>query len=134
MCRPEKEIDWELVDRKLIAGCIGTEIAPIFDLTPGRFYERVEEKFNTTFTEYRQQKRSIGDSNIREVQYNKAIEGDNSMLIWLGKNRLNQSDSPQEISVNPQTIAKFNSLMNQLSSIQSSRQISDNTNNTESKS
>lgn len=134
MSRPEKEIDWDLVDRKLIAGCLGTEIAPFFDMHVNTFYDRVMLKYKMGFTAYCQQKRALGDSNIREVQYNKALEGDNTMLIWLGKNRLKQSEAPQEISVSPETLSGFNDLMGQLSSLQSSLKNSASTNITDNKS
>lgn len=92
MARPEKPIDWEFVDELLIAGCIGTEIAPHFDMHPDTFYHRVQEKYNICFTAYSLQKKSQGDSLLRKVQFDKALNSDTSMLIWLGKNRLNQKD------------------------------------------
>ncbi|HET7336299.1 MAG TPA: hypothetical protein VFJ23_00230 [Candidatus Nitrosotalea sp.] len=97
MVRPEKQIDWRRVDELLEAGCLGTEICSHFDLTADRFYDRVKEKYGMSFTDYSQEKRQKGDSRLREKQFNKAIEGDNMMLIWLGKNRLGQKDK-QEIS------------------------------------
>lgn len=92
MSRPEKEIDWKLVDSLLIAGCFGTEIAPHFDMHVKTFYSRVEDKFGVTFTEYSAEKKFKGESLLRKVQYDKAIKGDNTMLIWLGKNRLKQRE------------------------------------------
>ncbi len=94
MARPEKQIDWNRVDDLLIAGCLGTEIAAAFDVHPQTFYSRVEEKYKCSFTHYSQEKRGIGDSLIREKQFQKALgltdSGDNTMLVWLGKNRLGQ--------------------------------------------
>lgn len=96
MVRPEKQIDWDRVDKLLEAGCHGTEICPYFDLTPERFYERVQEKYGISFSAYSQEKRQKGDSLIREKQFDKAVEGDNMMLIWLGKNRLGQRDKEEK--------------------------------------
>lgn len=95
MVRPEKQIDWDRVDKLLEAGCHGTEICPYFDLTPERFYERVQEKYGMSFSVYSQEKRQKGDSKLREKQFDKAIDGDNMMLIWLGKNRLGQKDKQE---------------------------------------
>lgn len=92
MARPPKPIDWELVDRLLMAGCLGTEIAAHFDMHPDTFYNRVVDKYSMGFTEYQQEKRMKGESLLRAKQFEKAIKGDNSMLIWLGKNRLDQRD------------------------------------------
>lgn len=122
--RPQKQIDWELVDRLLVAGCLGTEIAPHFDMHHDTFYERCEKEKGTSFTAYSQQKRSIGDSVLREVQFEKAKKGDNSLLIWLGKNRLKQSESPTELSISENTHTLFNELMSQIGSLQSTRKIS----------
>jgi len=97
MSRPEKNIDWTLVDQLLMAGCLGTEIAAHFDMHQNTFYARIEEKYGLSFTHYCQEKRSKGDAMIRAKQYDKALKGDNSMLIWLGKNRLRQRDkAPDE--------------------------------------
>ena len=91
--RPEKPIDWKRVDELLEAGCHGTEICPHFDLTPERFYERVQQKYGVSFSIYSQGKKQKGDSCLRERQYLKALKGDNMMLIWLGKDRLNQQEN-----------------------------------------
>lgn len=132
--RNEKIVDWSLVERKLIAGCNGTEIAGFLGMHHDTFYRKVEETYGISFTAYMQQKRSIGDTNLREVQYNKAIEGDNAMLIWLGKNRLKQSESPQEIAATLEITSRFDKVMSQLSSLQSDCNIADNTVRTDNKS
>jgi hypothetical protein len=92
MSRPEKPIDWNKVDQLLLAGCHGTEIAPHFDIGPDRLYDRIKEKYGIGFTEYSQLKRQQGDSLLRAKQYEKALKGENTLLIWLGKNRLKQRE------------------------------------------
>ena len=92
MSRPQAPIDWKKVDELLIAGCLGTEIAAYFSMHPNTFYDRVQLEFGIGFTEYSQQKRSKGDALLRARQYAKALSGDNTMMVWLGKNRLNQRD------------------------------------------
>ena len=111
--RPYKEINWDLVDDLLIAGCSGTEIAPHFDMHPHTFYDRVFEEKKMLFTDYSLQKKCKGDSILRHVQYKKAVKGDNTLLIWLGKNRLNQRES-SEVNVSPETAKTFISVMEQL--------------------
>jgi len=120
MPRPEKPINWKRVDELLIAGCYGTEIAGHFDMHPQTFYLRVEDKYKMSFTEYSSEKRCTGDSLIREKQFKKALEGDNVMLVWLGKNRLKQKESPEESTITEQTKEQFNAIMAQLSDLQSS--------------
>ena len=94
MSRPEIPIDWKRVDHLLKAGCLGTEVAAVFAMHPNTFYDRVTKEFGLSFTEFLQQKRSDGDAAIRAHQYEKALgmteNGNDTLLIWLGKNRLGQ--------------------------------------------
>ena len=94
MARPEKPIDWKLVDRLLMSDCKGTEIAPHFDMHVNTFYLKVQEEHNVGFSEYSLIKKEHGDSLLRDKQYQKALkgEGDNVQLIWLGKQRLGQKE------------------------------------------
>jgi hypothetical protein len=130
----EKEVDWELVDRKLRAGCTGVEIAACLGMHPDTLYLKTRAAHAVTFSVYSQQKRADGESNLREAQYNKAMQGDNTMLVWLGKNRLKQSDSPQEVSVSAETVSQFNSLMSQISSLQEERKREENSKSNDKKS
>lgn len=92
MARPEKQIDWNKVDQLLMAGCTGTQICPHFDMHSDTFYLKVKEKYNMGFTEYSRLKKDQGDSLLHAKQFEKAMKGDNSMLIWLGKVRLGQRE------------------------------------------
>lgn len=104
MSRPPKPIDWNLVENLLMAGCKGTEIAPHFDMNVETFYDRVLQNYSIGFTELCAEKRGRGESVLRAKQYQKATKdnGDTTMLIWLGKCRLDQkeyqgSDAPSNV-------------------------------------
>jgi hypothetical protein len=101
MSRPELPIDWEWVDEHLQAGCIGTDIAAKFAMHPTTFYRRVEERFHMSFTQYAQEKKSCGDNLLRKAQFEKALDKDNTMMVWLGKNRLEQRDTPEKVNTAP---------------------------------
>jgi hypothetical protein len=116
--RPYKPIDWKRVDELLEAGCTGGEIAPHFNMHHDTFYERVQTDHGVTFTEYADKKRQKGGSLIREKQYKKALKGDNSMLIWLGKNRLGQKDNPDVVQFKDEDVQKFNAIMQMMSDYQ----------------
>jgi len=108
-----------------MAGCMGTEIAPHFDMNHHTFYDRVYKQYNMTFTEYCALKRSQGDGLLRSRQFKKAMEGDNTMLIWLGKNRLNQRETQQDDLIDPEIVKKFNMLMEQMNRSQVACKIED---------
>lgn len=97
--RDEIEIDFKKVDNLLKMGCSGTEIAASIGCHPDTLYKRVEKIFNTNFSAYAQEKRAIGDSILRAKQFEVAIGNEEkdlkpnvTMLIWLGKQRLGQSE------------------------------------------
>lgn len=118
-CRPQKEIDWNLVDNLLIAGCTGPEVAAALGISVITLYHRTPKDKDITFNEYAQKFRSKGDSMLRTVQFKKAMSGDNTQLIWLGKNRLGQRDKPEEAKeFSEEDIRKFNEYMDMLKRIQ----------------
>ena len=92
------EIDWDLVDNLLKAGCPGTEIAPHFAIHEDTLYDRCKKDKGTDWSAYMRQKRSQGDSNLRAKQYTLALQGEKSLLIWLGKQRLGQKENHQDKS------------------------------------
>ncbi len=135
---PGIPIDWQVIDDLLIAGSLGTEVAAFFGMHPNTLYRKVEEEKGINFSEYSAQKKSTGEAMLRKQQYNKALglskDGDNTLLIWLGKQRLNQSESPQEVTVSTDTMKQFNTIMGQLTSLQSARKIAESNINEETKS
>jgi hypothetical protein len=94
--RPKADIDWERVDELLAADCEGTEIAAHLGLNPLTLYRRCEKDHKINFSQYLQEKKALGNSLLKEQQFKKALGGDCGMLIWLGKNRLNQADKRQQ--------------------------------------
>jgi len=51
-----------------------------------------KKKYKTDFSDYKAQKRAKGQVLLREWQMNQAKKGNISMLIWLGKQYLGQTD------------------------------------------
>lgn len=104
MGRPKMEIDWKKVEDLLIAGCSGAEIAGYLGCHPNTIYEKCFEEKGINFTEYSCGFYAKGDSILRAHQFAKALgkitEGDNTLLIWLGKIRLKQERSEKEFESN----------------------------------
>lgn len=99
MSRPEKPIDWALVDRLLLAGCSGTEIAPHFDLHPDTFYKRFQDQHEVCFTVYCSSKRQQGNGLLKLKSFDKAIRGDNHQLTLNLKNRCGYHEGKTEAEV-----------------------------------
>jgi len=90
--RPKAVIDWNQVGKLCEAGASGVGIAATIGVDEGTLRKRCEADNNCSFSEFSQQKRAKGDELLRSKQFQVAMAGDKTMLIWLGKQRLNQSD------------------------------------------
>lgn len=95
MARPKKNIDWKEVDKYLVSGATGTEVAAMLGIHAHTLYKRCEDDHKISFSDYLQQKREKGNSMLKHKQFELAMEGDRGMLVWLGKNRLDQSDKKE---------------------------------------
>ncbi len=108
MGRPEAEINWPLLEQMAEAGSCGAEIAGHFGIHPNTIYKRIEDRYNCSFSEFIHEKRSKGKSLLRLQQYNKALglttNGDNTLLIWLGKVRLEQKEAEYQNQTTPQMV------------------------------
>lgn len=91
--RPKAKIDWGLVDRLLIAGANGVSIAARLGIDQETLYKACVRDNKMGFSDYSQQKRQIGDDMILSKQFDVAMEGNTSMLIFLGKARLGQQET-----------------------------------------
>jgi hypothetical protein len=111
--RPKSDIDWKMVDDLLEAGCSGAEIAANIGINPATLYDRCQADHNMMFSQYSQEKQQKGDSLLRKAQFDKAMIGDNTLLIWLGKCRLKQKEHQDEV-IKQEVESKFNQLMQQM--------------------
>jgi len=93
--RPKANLDWESIDNFLIAGCSGAEIAGYLGVNKHTLYDRCESDKGIPFSEYSQQKKRKGDTILRAKQFQEACDGNDRMMIWLGKNRLGQKDKQE---------------------------------------
>lgn len=93
-----KSIDWDEFEKLCIIQATEEEIAAWFNMSADLVNDRVKEKYGCTFSELSRQKRGKGKISLRRKQFQKALAGDTTLLIWLGKNMLGQSDK-NEISI-----------------------------------
>ena len=90
MGRKAANIDEEQVRALARLGCTWDEIADVIQVSRTTFGKYLREK--KSLREAYDRGLSEGDVSIRRAQYDAAMSGKSAMLIWLGKNRLNQTD------------------------------------------
>lgn len=93
--RKQITIDWKIVDSYLASGCTGTEVAAQLGIYPDTLYRRCISEKKKNFADYAAEKRQKGDSMLKAKQFGVAMGGNTTMLVWLGKQRLNQSEQPK---------------------------------------
>lgn len=118
MGRPKIEIDFEKINKLCEFHCTAQEIVAhlkIFDskISYNTVERRIKEEFNMTFGEYVQEKHNgFAKPKIRGLQWKAAENGNTSMLIWLGKQYLGQTDKQEiqhsgEMEVKSELIEKY---------------------------
>ncbi len=85
MARPKIEIDAKLVAKKVAQGAKVTEIADFFEVSTDTIYRNYAAQLA----------KGRGERNLtlREYQFNAAAQGNSTMLVWLGKQYLGQTDN-----------------------------------------
>ena len=87
MARPKKyDIPAHKVQELAEFGCTNTEIA--------QFYGCSENTIRRNYGENLTKGRASGKTRLRELQWAVAAKGNVTMLIWLGKQVLGQSENP----------------------------------------
>jgi len=106
---PKKEVDWKLFEHLCRIHCTEAEICAILDISEKTLAARCQETFCKPFSQVFTEKRAGGKMSIRRRQYEMAMgraarydeQGnlleaeappDKTMLIWLGKQWLDQTD------------------------------------------
>ena len=102
--RPMISIDWDVVNKMLEAGAKGTEVAAKLGIHADTLYNRCAELYGMTFSDYSAKNKAKGDYDLRLEQHSKAKAGNTMMLIWLGKQRLEQRENPGDVGLNQQAI------------------------------
>ena len=96
MGRPKIELsekDWLQLDSMCQIHCKKEEMSAILGISEDVLDARIKEKHGVTFSVYFAEKASGGKMSLRRRQYTQAMDGNTTMLIWLGKNWLNQTDA-----------------------------------------
>ena len=94
MARPKKHnLDTEKVEQLAGFGCTNTEIASFFGCS--------ENTIRRSYGEYLTKGRDKGKIRLRQLQWRAAERGNVSMMIWLGKQVLSQTDKQEVEHIRP---------------------------------
>lgn len=94
----KKQIDYEQLDKLCAIQCTGEECASILGMDYDTLNNRLKEDGFGGFSDYFTLKSATGKMSLRRRQYTLAEEGNPTMLIWLGKQWLGQSEK-KEITI-----------------------------------
>lgn len=110
----EKHIDWKILDAILQFNPNSKMAAEILSTSDGHpsishdtLERRIKAEKGMTYAEYKDIKMSRMKLNIAKKQYDTAMQGNVTMLIWLGKQYLGQAEKVEqstEMAINPTNI------------------------------
>lgn len=89
-------IDWVQVDSMCKIQCTGEEIASVLDIHYDTLEAACKREKKCNFSEYIGQKKLGGKASLRRNQWKLAQDGNATMLIFLGKNMLGQTDKLEQ--------------------------------------
>lgn len=99
-------INWDEFEKFCKIQCTLEELSSVFDRDVATLQKEIKEHYGMTYSHVMAQKANIGKVSLRRAQMQKALKGDNTMLIWLGKNVLNQADKREE-TIKVESSVKF---------------------------
>jgi hypothetical protein len=90
MARPQKLIDIRLVEELARIGCTEEDMAAVLDVSVDTIQRR--KRSSAEFCGAIKRGQAATRNSLRRLQLKKALEGNITMLIWLGKQLLGQQD------------------------------------------
>jgi AraC-like DNA-binding protein len=84
--RPVIKVDTDLIEKLAAIHCTNKEIAEVLGISI--------DTLQRNFPDFLQKGRAHGKAKLRRLQWQKAEEGNPTMLIWLGKQILGQKEQP----------------------------------------
>ena len=90
--RPHKEIDQTQFEKLCGLQCTIEEFCCFFDCDDMTLNKWCKKTYKMSFSEVFKQKKGSGKISLRRKQFEVALSGNPTMLIWLGRNMLGQTD------------------------------------------
>lgn len=97
MSRPRVEIDKKQFENLCKLQCTKEEIAGWFNVSDDTIERWCKREYKENFAVVFAQKRQAGKISVRRAQWHQAVDNGNvTMLIWLGKQMLCQTDKVEQ--------------------------------------
>jgi len=90
--RPAIRLDTEIIENMAAIHCTNREIAEVLGVSV--------DTLQRNFPSFLQKGRARGKAKLRRMQWQAAENGNSTMLVWLGKNILQQTDQPLDTEDN----------------------------------
>ena len=94
--RPREEINWEFFEFACRIMATQKEICEHLQISDSTLSRRVKEQYGHTFEDAYKKLSAHGKISLRRAQMALAKKGNPTMLIWLGKQYLGQTDKGKE--------------------------------------
>jgi hypothetical protein len=94
--RPRKEIDQSYFEGLCEIQCTLEEISSVLKVSEDTVERWCKRTYELGFADAYKKFSASGKTSLRRSQFNVALKGNATMLIWLGKQHLGQSDKPSE--------------------------------------
>lgn len=112
--RPKKIIEWDKALRAAEIFCTQEEISYILGISVDTLAARCKEENGCSFSEYINKGMNTGKESLRRAQFDAATKKLNPlMLMWMGKQYLNQKDK-HEIDLNTNLPSKLDEKLDRL--------------------
>lgn len=132
--RPPKEFNKQIFENLCQIQCTVNEVESVLQSDQRTIDNWCKREYGEPFSTVYKRFAECGKPSLRRFQWNLA-KTNASMCIWLGKQYLGQKDPDnKDQSLDPETIGKFNAIMNQIDSLQSSRKIEESKSKADTKS
>lgn len=92
MGRKKLIIDWASFDKLAAINCTRDEISAFLGVSNDTLERACKREKKMSFAAYYDKKNADGRTSLRRKQFDLAQNGNVTMLVWLGKQRLDQTD------------------------------------------
>lgn len=124
--RPRKQIDKSQFESLCGIQCTMEEVCQFFDCDEVTLNRWCRETYKKTFSQVFKEKKGVGKVSLRRSQYQLALKGNASMLIWLGKQYLGQRETPvDETAANDEYNKHMVTLADRINKPEENRNIGD---------